>query len=194
MGRFILFILLLLAIWLVWRAFGPGSRARIDAQRASEQPPAIKGPDDDEDFLWSIEKQRFKQRRAKEEQERRAREEEERQKKFRRDHPEEGPAGGGSSGGEWLIVVKLLKANPQTESVGDGDYFLKADTGATMLDGMQRRTGYACGFGNFLLQAAVGATPGCQRLSQFNEDGVFAGWFADLISWTSHGELLRNSC
>lgn len=92
MGRLILIILLLLAVWLVWRAFGPGSQARIDAQRTREEPPAIKGPDDDEDFLWSIEKERFKQRRAKEEQERRAREEEERQKKFRQNRPEDGQA------------------------------------------------------------------------------------------------------
>ena len=35
----------------------------------------IKGPDDDEEFLWNLEKQRFKERRAKEREEQRREEE-----------------------------------------------------------------------------------------------------------------------
>lgn len=88
MGRLLLLALVILAVWLLWRAFGPGSQKRIDDAR-SQEPPAIKGPDDDEEFLWNIEKTRFKERRAQEEMERRQREEEERQRKFR-DGPSEG--------------------------------------------------------------------------------------------------------
>ena len=92
MGRILLLLLVALAIYLMWRAFGPGSSERYGSLRggrgggtrvsAAEQPPAIKGPDDDEEFLWNIEKNRFKERRAREEAERRAREEEERRKRF----------------------------------------------------------------------------------------------------------------
>ncbi|GAB3944752.1 hypothetical protein [Corynebacterium tapiri] len=64
MGRLLLLLLVVLAIYLLWRAFGPQSRPK-------EQPPAIKGPDDDPDFLWNIEKERFKQRRAEEERRKR---------------------------------------------------------------------------------------------------------------------------
>lgn len=80
MGRLILLLLIVLAVWLLWRAFGPGSYERYGSllSKNVEKPPAIKGPDDDEEFLWNIEKNRFKERRAKEEAERRVREEEER--------------------------------------------------------------------------------------------------------------------
>ena len=80
MGRLILLLLIVLTVWLLWRAVGPGSSERYGSLRPKneQQPPAIKGPDDDEEFLWNIEKNRFKERRAKEEAERRAREEEER--------------------------------------------------------------------------------------------------------------------
>ena len=54
-----------------------------------QQPPAIKGPDDDEEFLWNIEKNRFKERRAKEEAERRVREEEERRLRREQQREEE---------------------------------------------------------------------------------------------------------
>ncbi|WP_018297831.1 hypothetical protein [Corynebacterium lubricantis] len=87
MGRILLVILIIVAIWLLWRAFGPGSQKRLDAMSSPNQSPAIKGPDDDEEFLWNIEKTRFKERRAKEEADRRAKEEEERQRKFRKDEP-----------------------------------------------------------------------------------------------------------
>lgn len=92
MGRILLVLLVILAIYLLWRAFGPGSRERYGSLRrgANQAPPAIKGPDDDEEFLWNIEKNRFKERRAREEAERRRQEEEKR----RRRH-EEGPDDGG---------------------------------------------------------------------------------------------------
>lgn len=80
MGRIILLLLVVLAVWMMWRAFGPGSDKRYGSTR--EAPPAVKGPDDDEEFLWNIEKNRFKERRAQEEAERRKREEEERRKRF----------------------------------------------------------------------------------------------------------------
>lgn len=80
MGRIILLLLVVLAVWMMWRAFGPDSDKRYGSAR--EAPPAVKGPDDDEEFLWNIEKNRFKERRAQEEAERRKREEEERRKRF----------------------------------------------------------------------------------------------------------------
>ncbi|OIR44062.1 hypothetical protein [Corynebacterium sp. NML130628] len=80
MGRLLLLALIILAAYLMWRAFGPGSNERYGVPQR-EQPPVIKGPDDDEEFLWEIEKKRFKERRAREEAERRRREEEERRRK-----------------------------------------------------------------------------------------------------------------
>lgn len=61
MGRLLLLLLVILALVLLWRAFGPASW-----QSAETTEPVIKGPDDDEEFLWSIEKQRFKERREAE--------------------------------------------------------------------------------------------------------------------------------
>ena len=81
MGRIILLLLFILAAYLVWKAFGPSTWKK----REVEQPRAIKGPDDDEEFLWNLEKERFKQRRAQEEAERRKREEEERRKRLEED-------------------------------------------------------------------------------------------------------------
>lgn len=66
MGRLILLLLLIAAVVLVWKAFGPKTWKRNS--QTVQQPPqrAIKGPDDDEDFLWNLEKEAFKQRRARE--------------------------------------------------------------------------------------------------------------------------------
>ena len=80
MGRILLLLLILLAVWMMWRAFGPGSSQRYGADRSA--PPAIKGPDDDEEFLWNIEKNRFKEKRAQEEAERRRRMDQERRRRF----------------------------------------------------------------------------------------------------------------
>ena len=83
MGRLLLLALVVLAVALLWRAFGPGSAERYGSLRGGPQPgqkPEIKGPDDEE-FLWNIEKNRFKERRAREEAERKRREEEERRRR-----------------------------------------------------------------------------------------------------------------
>ena len=84
MGRLLLLALVVLAVALLWRAFGPGSAERYGSPRGGSQPgqkPEIKGPYDDEEFLWNIEKNRFKERRAREEAERKRREEEERRRR-----------------------------------------------------------------------------------------------------------------
>ena len=86
MGRLLLLALVVLAVALLWRAFGPGSAERYGSLRGGsqwqvEQKPVIKRPDDDEEFLWNIEKNRFKERRAREEAERKRREEEERRRR-----------------------------------------------------------------------------------------------------------------
>ncbi|OHO31630.1 hypothetical protein HMPREF2690_11410 [Corynebacterium sp. HMSC034E11] len=83
MGRLLLLALIILAVILMWRAFGPGSAQRYGSQRGTQEPqkPVIKGPDDDEEFLWNIEKNRFKERRAREEAERKRREDEERRRR-----------------------------------------------------------------------------------------------------------------
>lgn len=90
MGRLLLLVLIVVAVYLMWRAFGPGSQQRVEQ---APQRPQIKGPDDDEDFLWNIEKNRFKERRAREEAERKRLEEEERRRR------REGGADGGTDGG-----------------------------------------------------------------------------------------------
>ena len=69
MGRIIVLLLLVAAAYLVWRAFGPQSWKRATLFDAPQEP-LIKGPDDDEEFLWELEKRQFKQRRAKEEAQR----------------------------------------------------------------------------------------------------------------------------
>ncbi|QNE88858.1 hypothetical protein H0194_07140 [Corynebacterium incognita] len=81
MGRLLLILLVLLAIYLVWKAFGPSSWAKN--QPAEPEPRAIKGPDDDEEFLWNLEKERFKAEREKQRREQQARD------KKHRDNPGE---------------------------------------------------------------------------------------------------------
>ena len=66
MGRLSLLLLFVLAAYLVWKAFGPSS---WKSRQVEEQPRSIKGPDDDEEFLWNLEKERFKQRRKQEAEE-----------------------------------------------------------------------------------------------------------------------------
>ncbi|WP_448851648.1 hypothetical protein [Corynebacterium sp. 335C] len=65
MGRVLLIVLVIVAIVLLWKAFGPGSRRRAQPPRGPV------GPDDDPDFLWTLDKRRYD-----EERERRRREEE----------------------------------------------------------------------------------------------------------------------
>ncbi|KQB84382.1 hypothetical protein [Corynebacterium oculi] len=89
MGRLILVALIVIAVVLLWKAFGPGTWNRRGALRRPPQPPVIKGPDDDPDFLWNIDKQRFKERRAREQaEEARKKEEERRRKTTEEDGPE----------------------------------------------------------------------------------------------------------
>lgn len=94
MGRIILLALVIVAVVLLWKAFGP--KTWRNQAIGGAQAPQIKGPDDDPDFLWNIEKQRFKERRAREEAERRRaereREQEERRRRNGADDPDqEGP-------------------------------------------------------------------------------------------------------
>ncbi|MDO5730844.1 hypothetical protein [Corynebacterium sphenisci] len=85
MGRLLIIVLIIAAIVLLWRAFGPGAAGRSGLVRVPAprpipgrgpaRPPAPKGPDDDEDFLWRLEKEAFeRRRRAEREAERRRRE------------------------------------------------------------------------------------------------------------------------
>lgn len=80
MGRLLLVLLIIAAVVLLWMAFKPSTWKRNQQAGAAQAPRQIKGPDDDEDFLWNIEKNRFKQRRAQEEA---MREEEERLRRAR---------------------------------------------------------------------------------------------------------------
>lgn len=94
MGRLLLILLIIVAVVLVWKAFGPSSWKRN--QKAGATPRAIKGPDDDEEFLWNIEKNRFKQRRAREAA---AREEEERVRRARKRYVDDDAADPGPGTG-----------------------------------------------------------------------------------------------
>lgn len=90
MGRLLLVLLIIVAIVLLWKAFGPSSWKRNQIKAPETR--AVKGPDDDEEFLWTLEKNRFKERRARETA---AREEEERRRRAeeRYREPEEEPGG-----------------------------------------------------------------------------------------------------
>lgn len=80
MGRLLILILIVVVIVLVWRAFGPGTwggagRGQLGSPERRQVPPRVKGPDDDEDFLWQLDKRRFEeQRRRQRESEREQRE------------------------------------------------------------------------------------------------------------------------
>ncbi len=80
MGRLLIVVLVIVAVVLVWMAFKPSTWKRNQQVGAGAAPKQVKGPDDDEEFLWNIEKNRFKQRRA---QEAARQEEEERMKRAR---------------------------------------------------------------------------------------------------------------
>lgn len=89
MGRLILIALIVVAVVLLWKAFGPGTWNRPNPLRKPPQAPTIKGPDDDPDFLWNIDKQRFKERRAREQAEEAKREEERRRQRNRQERRED---------------------------------------------------------------------------------------------------------
>lgn len=86
MGRLLLVLLVILAVVLVWKAFGPASWRRTEP--TAPAPREIKGPDDDEEFLWKLEKERFKERRAREAAEK---EEEERRRRATERHRQDSP-------------------------------------------------------------------------------------------------------
>lgn len=83
MGRLLIIVLIIAAIVLLWRAFGPGAAGRSGPVRVPvprpirgrgpARPPAPRGPDDDEDFLWRLEKEAFERRRRAEREEERRR-------------------------------------------------------------------------------------------------------------------------
>ena len=52
MGRILLLVLIVVAVILVWKAFGPGTWNNNRKNVQGPATPQIKGPDDDENFLW----------------------------------------------------------------------------------------------------------------------------------------------
>lgn len=65
MGRVLLVILIIAAVVLLWKAFGPGAGI-WRRRRAAAAGRAPKGPDDDPDFLWHLEKRAYDERRERE--------------------------------------------------------------------------------------------------------------------------------
>lgn len=84
MGKLILLALIVLAAVLVWKAFGPASWNQ-NRHANSVNRPAIKGPDDDEEFLWNIEKNRFKERRRQEQERQQRHDEQQRHEEQQRE-------------------------------------------------------------------------------------------------------------
>ena len=88
MGRLLLLLLFVAAVVLLWKAYGPyihralglgsnGGNGFVGVGRGNRRGaarPVVKGPDDDEEFLWRLERDRFKQRRAEEEARKREKE------------------------------------------------------------------------------------------------------------------------
>jgi len=80
-GRLVILLLIIVTIVVLWKAFGPGSGVRRGSDRGAGQWPGLRGrgqkqvgstpagPDDDPDFLWNIQKERFKRRREAEREE-----------------------------------------------------------------------------------------------------------------------------
>ncbi|WCZ37376.1 hypothetical protein [Corynebacterium heidelbergense] len=64
MARLVLLVLIVATVILLWKAFGPKTWANRNTQPRQTMPP--RGPDDDEEFLWNLKKERFKQRREAE--------------------------------------------------------------------------------------------------------------------------------
>lgn len=84
MGRLLVFIILIAAAVLIWKAFGPSSWQ--SRQRPKNEPPTIKGPDDDPEFLWKLEKEQYLRRK---EQQRRKEEQNKDENKRREQHREQ---------------------------------------------------------------------------------------------------------
>ncbi|MGD7003129.1 hypothetical protein [Corynebacterium halotolerans] len=98
MGRLLLLLLIIVAVVLLWKAFGPKTWQKRQVTPAAPPRP-VKGPDDDEDFLWNLEKNRFKERRAREAA---AEEEEERMRRANKRYtePDEPSSGAEREDGE----------------------------------------------------------------------------------------------
>ena len=106
MGRLLLLLLFVTAVVLLWKAYGPyihralglgsnGGNGFVGVGRGNPRGaarPVVKGPDDDEEFLWRLERDRFKQRRAQEE----ARKREEEQARRRAEREQRGVIGDGN--------------------------------------------------------------------------------------------------
>ncbi|MDO4927916.1 MAG: hypothetical protein Q3976_02455 [Corynebacterium sp.] len=60
MGRLLVLLILIAAAILIWKAFGPQTWNR---QQRTTPTPSIKGPDDDPEFLWKLEKQQIQRRK-----------------------------------------------------------------------------------------------------------------------------------
>lgn len=98
MGRLLVLIILIAAAILIWKAFGPSTWQSKSLK--PQRPPQIKGPDDDPEFLWKLEKEQFKRRKEQE----RLRAEKEAQERRHHgpltDDSEDGSGGrGGAAGG-----------------------------------------------------------------------------------------------
>ncbi|AGU14396.1 hypothetical protein CARG_00995 [Corynebacterium argentoratense DSM 44202] len=103
MGRLLLLLLFVAAVVLLWKAYGPyihralglgsnGGNGFVGVGRGNRRGaarPVMKGPDDDEEFLWRLERDRFKQRRAEED----ARKREEEQARRRAEREQRGVIG-----------------------------------------------------------------------------------------------------
>ena len=96
MGRLVLLLMVIVTVVLLWKAFGPqtwGNRSPLRRRGVPNKKEGLshKGPDDDPDFLWNIEKERFKQRRAQEAKE--AEEAERKRRQERREQQQREPRG-----------------------------------------------------------------------------------------------------
>lgn len=115
MGRVILFLLIVVTAVALWKAFGPGSNGAAKPKITRRQPEQVtaKGPDDDPDFLWNIEKERFKQRREQERQAEIAAEQAERERRRRQLQSDDDSADQGKQDGK--------SADGCTDSDGDSN-------------------------------------------------------------------------
>lgn len=64
MGRLLILIALIVVVILLWKAFGP---RQLPWARKNTRPPAPKGPDDDPDFLWQLQRDAYERRQKEKE-------------------------------------------------------------------------------------------------------------------------------
>ena len=70
MGRLILLVLVVVTIIVLWKAFVSTPKRGLGGG-TTERPVAPKGPDDDPDFLWKLDKARYEERKAQRERQQR---------------------------------------------------------------------------------------------------------------------------